>query len=224
MLGFLSRTRRLGRRPEAWLLGVCLVGLGLAAGCQSWPGDASDKVSNPNFCPAYERGSIPAPLGTYVNEHNRRQAEKAELDDFVFYNYEFNEEGTALGPAGCRHVIQVAMRLKGNAPFPVIIESTGFDKIDQARRALIVSRLGTAGVADADQRVMIGCPIAEGLYGDEAPRIYQQIITGGFNFQGGFGNFGFAPQNFGFGGGNFTGGGFGYVGGLGGFGSGFVGR
>jgi hypothetical protein len=170
-------------------------------------------------CPQYPPGSTPAPVGTYTREAFNRQAEKAEADDFAFYNYEFNEDGSALGPAGCRHLIQVAHRVQENQPFPIVIEATGDPKIDLTRRGLIVTRLVAAGVLDADRRVVVGLTQGEGLYGEEAPRIYNQMIRGTYNNnQGGYGGFGFANQNNlgGFGAyGGYGGGGFGFVGGFG---------
>jgi hypothetical protein len=235
------QTNRQPRTAWGWFLGLALA-LPLVGGCKNPPcsscgpggtcttsgekGSCSAWVAGCH-CPQYEPGSIPAPNGTYTREAFKRQAEKAEADDFVFYNYEFNEEGSALGPAGCRHLIQVAHRVKENPPFPVLIEATGDPKIDLTRRQLIVGRLGMAGVVDADQRVLVGLSQAEGLYGEEAPRIYGQLLRGGYGAQGGFGfanqgGFGGYGGNIGgYGGGPFGGpfgGGVGFVGGFGAYG------
>lgn len=221
MLGLLYRPGP----SRGWLLGIALALL-VAVGCKNTCSTCGSGRSASGWvaggkCAQHEPGSIPAPVGTYTREAYRRQAEKAEADDFVFYNYEFNEEGSALGPAGCRHLIQVAHRVKHNEPFPVVIEATGDPKIDMTRRHLIVSRLGAAGITDAEQRVLVGLSQAEGLYGDEAPRIYNQMLQGNnFNNQGGYGGFGFANQGgFGIQGGFGGQGGYGGVGFVGGFGA-----
>lgn len=213
MLGKL--VRYLGQARRYFLVAALALPLGLTIGCHSW----SQKN---DCCPTIEKGAIAAPVGTYQNEFNRRQADKAEADDFVIYHYEFNEEGTDLGPAGTRHVLQLGHRLKDNPPHPVVIEATGNPAIDQSRRNLIVTRLMNAGVVDAEQRVAIGLSAAEGLYGDEAPRIYNSLIrvgNYGFNANGGFGAGGGYGGYGGFGAGNFSGG-FGYIGAFGGYGYG----
>ena len=63
--------------------------------------------------------------------------------------------------------------------------------------------LAARGFSDPT-RVIVAFPVAEGLYGEEAPRIYNGILQGGFGFGGGFGGFG---------------GGYGAVGGFGAFGA-----
>ncbi len=217
-------TRRSGRSRD----GIVVIALAfplvliLAAGCH-WKYSLAEKVTNPGHCPVIEPGAIPAPVGTYQNELQRRQASKAEADDFVVYHYEFNEEGNQFGPAGARHMIQMAGRLKDGQPFPVVIEATGVEPVDRSRWELVVSRLLAEGVVDADKRVTIGLSAAEGLYGDEAPRIYGSLIrVGNYGFltSGGYGAYGGGGYGYGAYGGGY--GGYGY-GGFGGYGGGFSG-
>jgi hypothetical protein len=105
-------------------------------------------------------------------------------------------------------------------PFPILIQAHTLDgHLNEQRRCNIVQALQLNGIPDAEQRVVLGFPEAEGLYGDEAPRIYAQMISEqtGFNLlQGGSGAFGNNFfNNFGFGGA----GGFNNFGGIGGFGN-----
>src|SRR5437588_340366 len=71
-----------------------------------------------------------------------------------------------------------------------------FFRIPSRRRLSIVNQLLAHGIADAQQRVIVGYPQAEGLYGDEAARIFTQhyLGTGG---AGGFGGYGGASSGFG---------------------------
>jgi hypothetical protein len=75
---------------------------------------------------------------------------------------------------------------------------------------MVVYYLTLAGVPDAEDRVVLGFPEAEGLYGDEAERIYSQMIsgrpTGGFGAQTEFGPFNNRTNPFGGFRGNFRGG------------------
>jgi hypothetical protein len=69
-----------------------------------------------------------------------------------------------------------------------------------------------AGITDAQTRVIIANPAGEGLFGDEAPRVFQRMLTaqnpygsGGFGLAGsgygGYGGFGAGFPGGGFGGG-----------------------
>ncbi len=184
-------------------------------------------------------GAIPTHAGTYTNAYLNKQADKAELDDFVLYYNEFKDGEVLLGPFGRKHLAQMIARLP-TVPFPVVIQpepehlqatNTPYNpedkkidarQVDQMRRKVVVDLLCQAKIPNAEERVVVGIPTAEGLFGEEGERIYPQMIqnqNGGFG-QGGLGAFGLG--GFGFGGlggfGGFGGGGFGG----GGFGGGFI--
>ena len=91
-------------------------------------------------------------------------------------------------------------------PFPVVVETSLDDRLDEARREVLLTLLERRGLTDPS-RVIVAFPIAEGMYALEAPRIALFYSFGGFGGGGlgglgGFGGFG------GFGGGGFGGGGF----------------
>ncbi len=180
-----------------------------------------------NQCRDIPPGALPAEIGSYQWEFMFRQAAKAEADDFVFYQYEWDLDGPGLGPFGRRHLAAASRRLETDAPFGIMIEASDDPKLDEARYLTITDILGQLGIKDPASRVRIGVPGAEGLFGDEAPRVYTRgIVSGGNNagfgnqgFGGGFGN-----QGFGGGFGNQGYGGFGgYGGGYGGFGGAYGG-
>jgi hypothetical protein len=168
-------------------------------------------------CATIPPGAQPALCGTYVNQFIHIQETKAEMDDFVLYKHMWFRGGTELGPLGRYQIDMIVKRLPG-VPFPVVIETSKNESLDNARRETIVTMLAARGLTDKS-RIIVAYPQAEGLYGDEAPLIYNGLLRGAANrggaggVGGGFGNFG------GFGG--LGGGGFGGLGG--GFGGGFRG-
>ncbi len=161
-------------------------------------------------CAQIPRRAQPAPVGTYVNRWIFLQDQKAELDDFVIYQNMWFRGGTELGPMGRYYLDLISNRL-ARSPFPVVIETSRDDRLDEARREVLVTLLERRGLTDPS-RVVVAYAIAEGLLGDEAPRIAAFYISG---YGLGYGNQGY--NNFGFG--NFGNFGVGGLGGFGGFGS-----
>jgi hypothetical protein len=145
-------------------------------------------------CADIPPGAIPQPTGAHTCTWNAAQAGMAESDDFVIYQYEWLEQSHDLGPFGRRHVDQLAGRLEMQ-PFQVIIETSESAELDESRRAAIIDRLAERGLNNAESRVAIGYGVAEGLMGDEAPRLGQGNLQSGsrgargsaFGGAGGFG-------------------------------------
>jgi uncharacterized membrane protein YgcG len=172
-------------------------------------GCATDK------CATIPPGAIPQPVGTFACQWQTAQAERAEEDDFVFYNYEWHLCGTQLGPYGHGHLAHVAERMLGE-PAMVTVAPAYMDQgclneeLNTARWNVIVQYLTQHGVLDAASRVRVGPPQAEGMYGPDAAALGAKRLYGGVGSGGGAS---------GYGGGNFGGGGGG--GGFGGGGGGF---
>ena len=199
-----------------WTVGL---GAGATAICLL-PGCTHDGWLCLDRCASVPKGAIPDPVGTKVNWAVEAQAANAAEDDFVIYKHEWCKGAIELGPYGTYHLREVIRRL-GDVPFPVVLQPEVDNQINLARRALLVKRLLAAGIHDAEQRVVIAFPEAEGLYGDEALRIYYALITAqsGLGGYGGLGGFGGGLGGFGgFGGLGGFGGFGGFGGGLGGFG------
>jgi hypothetical protein len=136
----------------------------------------------------YRSPLMPAPWGTHANGWFDAQAVAAEADQFVIYRQEWLADGTTLGPYGSYHLQRIIQRLRG-VPFPVVIEvDQRGDKINLARQAFIVNQLLAAGIPDAQARVVVGYPRAEGLFGDEAARIFLQTYSGSRGGAGGVGS------------------------------------
>lgn len=183
----------MGRNPNHWLAWLVLPTL--LAGCAS-----GDKPCALDKCPSIPPGFMPQPNGTYVRRIQDAQSMKAEADDFVIYKHEWYLGGTELGPYGRYHLQLIAHRLP-MVPFPVVIQTTVDAKLNELRRAEIVKALTAAGLVDVEQRVIVGFPEAEGLYGDEAESIYGQMLQGagnpygrngayGSGYGGGYGSYG----------------------------------
>ena len=216
---------RLFRQAQWVLARGCLVLAAAAAvaGCRSacLPGDCATgpgghRKGHPDAhidnCADIPPGAIPAPVGTYTNTIIKRQIEKGDADEYVVYYNEWLDGEKVLGPFGRDHLTRMIARLP-DVPFPVMMQpEPDKPELNRDRHAALVEALVNAGIADAPNRVVVGRPWGEGLFGEEGERIYPRLLQGGFggNFNGGFGGGGFGGGNFsgGFGGG-FGGGGFG---------------
>ena len=188
--------------------GLILPGLFFSSG----PLNAGDWWWNIDNCATIPKGAITPPYGTHLNRMMAGQHARAELEKFVIYKHEWYLGGTVPGPAGRRHLNAIFQNL-ACAPGPVVIEviepeerevdspEAAF-KLNEERRRKVVEYLAVRGDINADQRVILGYPTAEGLYGVPAQIIGTRYI--------------FSQAGFGGAGGGGGGGGGGAVGGLGG--------
>jgi hypothetical protein len=178
---------------------VRIPGVVLGLHALAWPGQAPAGPFENCFphidnCSDVPRSAQPAPAGSYIARFIKIQETKAEQDDFVIYKHMWFRGGTELGPLGRYQLEMIMARLPG-VPFPVVIETSKNDKLDEQRRQVIVAYLGLRGFGDAS-RVLVAFPIAGGLYGAEAPRVYNGLIGltninfFNSNYSNGFGSFG----------------------------------
>jgi hypothetical protein len=141
-------------------------------------------------------GAIPQPNGTYVHAWEERMATAAAADRFVIYLNEWYMGGPELGPCGFGHLAEIARHLPA-APFPVVVQPCGDEMLNQMHRQMVVHYLVEHGIGDAETRVIVVCPKAEGLFGPEAVQAYQRLqsntqsggVSGGSpvsGFQGSF--------------------------------------
>src|SRR5947208_3203203 len=112
---------------------------------------------------------MPMPNGWFVRNWNARMRFRASADQFVVYSHEWYGGGVGMGPYGWKHLTQIAGSL-GSVPFPVVIEAFGPPDLVEARRRVVVELLLNKGVSDAEQRVVIGYPEAEGYRFNDLPR------------------------------------------------------
>jgi hypothetical protein len=138
-------------------------------------------------CSSIPSGAIPPPPGTHVRGWQEVHAQEAEADDFVIYKHEWLNDGVKLGPYGSYHIRDIIKRVS-HVPFPVIVQADVRAELNEARRREVVNLLTKYGIADAAQRVRVDFSQAEGLYGEEAERIYNEmILTGEAGLYGGVG-------------------------------------
>lgn len=120
-------------------------------------------------------GAMPLPLGSSVREFNHRQATKGRADSFVFYRYEWSLQTAQLTDWGRRHLSRVLSTVHRES-FPVIIESSGDERLDEARRRTIIAALAQHELDYPERRVVVAHPDALDISGDEAVIIQQQFI------------------------------------------------
>jgi hypothetical protein len=119
----------------------------------------------------------PAPLGAYVRGWQEAQVEAAFADQLVIYRNNWLQGSAVLGPYGRFHLNRILHRLPKTA-YTVILQPELDERLNAARKLEIVNQLLAAGIRDAAARVIIDFPPAEGLYGEEAPRVFQQYLGG----------------------------------------------
>jgi hypothetical protein len=120
-------------------------------------------------------GAIPQPNGTYACQWAHAETARADQDKFVIYQYEWAADATQLTPYGQQHLAQIAQTLP-QVSFPVVIEPSADNRINETRRATILNALASNGSQVIPDRVVFGRSEAEGLYGGEARGIASGML------------------------------------------------
>ncbi len=104
----------------------------------------------------------------------------------MIYQYEWSAEPTQLTPGGQEHLAQIAQRLP-QVCLPIIIEPASDPSLNEPRRMAVLQALANYHAPIVPERVVIGRPEAEGLYGLEAAGIARSMIStqGGQGASGG---------------------------------------
>jgi hypothetical protein len=126
-------------------------------------------------CADIPQGALPDPPGAHIARFEEIQKTNAEALSYAIFVNEWYMGGKTLGPYGEYHVQQISRLLPGTA-YHVMVQPTLDPALNDLRRAVVVGRLLEAGIADADARVRVEYPETEGLYGQEAPRIFRSMI------------------------------------------------
>lgn len=152
---------------------LLLLGLATMAGCAGGHSIASAPHDRP------------FPLGQVTDAHWETQQTNAEAADFIFYDHEFVGDTTQLGPAGRRHLEEVALRLP-HVPFPVVVAANDQQhELSIERRNIIASHLAAMGVEQLDGRVVAAPAFAEGFTAIEAENAYRRGVLNSANGSGG---------------------------------------
>jgi hypothetical protein len=173
---------RLFRFATTWLTRACL---GLAAataviGCHHAFMESDSETCKHHGCEEVPKGAIPQPIGTFTDSYLVRQMDKGRADAFVVYYNEWLDGQSVLGPFGADHLARIANGVR-LCPYPVVIQpEPDHPALTSERQRVVIEGLLNAGITDAAARVVVGRPMAEGLFGEEAERIYPQMIRGGY--------------------------------------------
>jgi hypothetical protein len=112
------------------------------------------------------------------------------------------------------------LRRLPEVPFPVVIQINIDERLNEARRTFVVQFLKDNGIIDPEQRVIVGFPSAEGLYGTEAcPAFTRGFYGKQYGGLGAAGTYGGGAPVGGYGVSSFGLSGYGGLGGLGGLGA-----
>ena len=192
----MDSSRNASSRGRWGLVLASLLLSGGVAGCGMTDNRAWWNVDN---CSAIPRGAIPRVPGLFLSQINAGQQDRAQAEKLVVYKHEWYLEKTEPGPAGRRHLASIRQMLDCVPPnWPVVVEPVepedeevvSFEatrKLNEARRKKVVDVLVAQGYPQANERVIIGYPTAEGLYGDPAALIGGRYIftQSGFGMGGG---------------------------------------
>ncbi len=129
-------------------------------------------------CEDIPPGAIPQPNGTYLCQWNHAEMARADQDNFVIYHYEWSADAAKLTQFGLEHVAQIAQGLP-QVTYPVVIECSPDQHLNETRRTAVLEALGNCHVSIIPERVIVGRPGAEGLYGDEAAGIAGRMFRNG---------------------------------------------
>jgi hypothetical protein len=146
-------------RNYHWPLALCLILLAVS-GCAGGQKPCNDTAP----------GAIPQPNGTYACRWIHAQTTLANRDNFAIYQYEWSADAAKLSTFGQEHVAQIAQCLP-QVPFPVVIEASTDPHLNELRRMAVLEALANYHVPIVPERVVLGRPEAEGLYGQEAPGV-----------------------------------------------------
>jgi hypothetical protein len=114
------------------------------------------------------------PLGHFVYLHAKTQVANGDAARMVLYHYDF--DGNQLSTRGEYQLEKIAAMLPRNF-FPIVIEGTPHAPgRDEARRVAVLQALGRSSFPVPPERVVVGRPLAGGLRGVEAEKIYNNLI------------------------------------------------
>jgi len=177
----MRRLNFLMQGPTECCAALCalLLGLGALVGCQHRGG-----LFGVDRCAAIPPGAVPPPAGNFTCQWQHAQMAAGDADHFVIYENEWYQGGNSLGPAGQRHLDELALHM-AESPEPVVIEPH-FDaeqnQVDvtknEQRKQYVIQALAAKGVPEPQHRVVLAYPDTEGLYGGEAARLGNSRMNG----------------------------------------------
>jgi hypothetical protein len=110
-----------------------------------------------------------------VYEHYKTHTANGEAARMVLYHYDFVDGGGTLSPRGLERLAEIATLLPRTF-FPVVIEPHCDPAVSAERQAGVISHLVRGPFPIPPERVVVGKPPANGLSGQEAALIYQNLL------------------------------------------------
>jgi hypothetical protein len=144
----------------------------LLVGCCN---SSNDMGMRGQSCNDVAQGSLPDPCGLSVYSFGAIQKRNAEAVSYIVFTNEWYMGEQTLGPYGEHHVQHLATLLL-TTPHNVIVQPSLDPTLNETRRQFVVSRLLQAGVLDAERRVRLEYADADRIYGEEAPRIFNNML------------------------------------------------
>jgi len=128
----------------------------------------------------YASQAVQPQPGFYMNAHRTAQIARGHGAQLALYRYDFLEGDPAtaakLSPHGRQHLARIAELLL-STPFPLVIEqSPDNPDLDAARRAHVLTVLGSWSYAIDEDRVTVGRPEARGMSAEEATEIHENLL------------------------------------------------
>lgn len=146
---------------------LCWLHLPIVAGTWAMSGCCCCCPPAHRACDERSPCSIAEPPGVSLAQWKERQAAKAAADNLVVYQLDWVDQSPQLKPAASRRLQTIARGLV-ESPDPMVIEPSGDESLDRARRVELVRLLSECGVAEGEQRVIVDVPLALGLRAAEA--------------------------------------------------------
>jgi hypothetical protein len=116
------------------------------------------------------------PLGQFLYQHGTTEVANGTAARMTLYHYDFVEGRNALNQRGKDQLAKIAALLPHNF-FPVVVERTPeAPALAEARRLLVLNELGRSSFPIPPERVMVAVPMANGISGVEAEKIYRNLI------------------------------------------------
>lgn len=115
------------------------------------------------------------PLGAALYAANNVQVVNGQAAAMVLHQFDFEPDGARLNLRGQDKLGAIAAKLPSSF-HAVVVERSGIAKLDEQRRAAILTALNSGPFPVPPQRVVVGPAIARGMSGDEAALIHEVML------------------------------------------------
>ena len=121
-----------------------------------------------------------APLGASVQAHLKVQVCNGLAGQMVLYRYDFGvgpvSTAALLNPHGRKRLDEIVRIMQDHGLHPLVIEPTGNEKLDAARRDRVLKLMAQTSFAVPEEWVVVAEPRSRGRDGVEALLDYQSLL------------------------------------------------